>query len=446
MDKARKLAGDLLSKITKEGAYSGAELDQALFSGSLNDQDKAFVTELVYGTLARLYSIDEIIKAYSKIKLTKMEDQVLSSLRIAIYQILYLDKIPTFAAVDEAVTIVRKKSPKAAGFVNGMLRSILREEKELEFPDEVSRLSFAYSLRPELTRHFLTEYPEEAETILGNLVEPEGLSIRINEQKITAETYKKLLTDEGYEYTEGWFSPLFVYLNRQGAVRRMPGFAEGFFSVQNEAAALPPLILTRLVKEGTVLDLCASPGGKSAFMAEQSAPDFKVTAFDLSEHKLIRMRENFGRLGLSIETKAADAAKFLPEYEHSADGIILDVPCSGLGLIGRKPDIRLKMDLKAMAELTKLQAAILKNSARYLKTGGYLIYSTCTLNRAENQLNVLSFLKDHPEFSLLTEAVEALSTLAVSKGLDNLRLEQGMLTVLPGSGLDGFFVAVMKRS
>lgn len=446
MDKARKLAGDLLLKITKEGAYSGAELDQALFSGQLTDQDKAFVTELVYGTLARLYSIDEIIKAYSKIKLTKMEDQVLATLRIAIYQIQYLDKVPPFAAVDEAVTIVRKKSPKAAGFVNGMLRSILREEKDLKFPDEVARLSFTYSLRPELTRHFLTEYPDEAEAILENLVEPEGISIRINEKKITPEAYKKRLAEEGYEFTEGWFSPLFVYLNRQGSVRRLPGFAQGLFSVQNEAAALPPLILSKLVKSGSVLDLCASPGGKSAFIAEQSSDNLKVTAFDLSEHKLLRMRENFTRLGLAIETKAADAARFLPEYEGTADGIILDVPCSGLGLIGRKPDIRLKMDLKGMGELAKIQATILENGSKYLKNGGYLIYSTCTLNRAENQNMVLNFLKSHPEFSLLSGPALELQAHAAGQGLNNLRLDQGMLTVLPGDGLDGFFLAVLKRS
>ena len=446
MDKARKIAGDLLLKITKERAYSGAELDQALFSGTLNDQDKAFVTELVYGTLARLYSIDEIIKAYSKIKLTKMEDQVLSSLRIAIYQIRYLDKIPPFAAVDEAVTIVRKKSPKAAGFVNGMLRSILRDEKEMIFPDEVARLSFNYSLRPELTRHFLKEYPDAAEQILEDLVEPEGLSIRINEKKITPQAFKELLTEKDYEYTDGWFSPLFVYLDRPGSVRRIPGFAEGFFSVQNEAAALPPLILSKLIKSGTVLDLCASPGGKSAFMAEQGGGALKVTAFDLSEHKLIRMKENFKRLGLTIETRVADATKYFPEYENTADGIILDVPCSGLGLIGRKPDIRLNMDLKGMNELVKIQVAILENGSKYLKRGGHLIYSTCTLNRAENEHNVLNFLKTHPDFSLKLAPLEELSAGAAAKEIENLRLEQGMLTVLPGHGLDGFFLAVMQKA
>ena len=446
MDKARKLAGDLLLKITKEGAYSGAELDQALFSGSLNDQDKGFVTELVYGSLARLYSIDEIIKAYSKIKLSKMEDQVLASLRIAIYQIKYLDKVPPFAAVDEAVTIVRKKSPKAAGFVNGMLRSILREEKEMKFPDEVARLSFDYSLRPELTKHFMKEYPDEAEELLQHLVEAEGVSIRINQQKITAQGYQDLLTEKDYEYSKGLFSPLFVNLIRPGSIRRLPGYSQGLFSVQNEAAALPPLLLSKLVKSGDVLDLCASPGGKSAFMAEQGGADLKVTAFDLSEHKLIRMKENFKRLGLSIETVVADATKSLPSYVDKAAGILLDVPCSGLGLMGRKPDIRLNMDLKGMAELAKLQRAILNNGSTYLKRGGYLIYSTCTLNQAENQDNVLQFLKTHTEFSLMTESVEELVTLAADIGIHQLRLDQGMLTVLPGNGLDGFFLAVLKRN
>lgn len=446
MDMARKLAGDLLLKITKERAYSGAELDQALFSGTWTDQDKAFVTELVYGTLSRLYSIDEIIKAYSKVKLNKMEDVVLSSLRIAVYQIKYLDRIPPHAAVDEAVKIVRKKSPRAAGFVNGMLRSILREEKEQKFPDEVSRLSFAYSLRPELTRHFLGEYPEDAEEILRNLVEPEGVSIRINTKKISPEEYKEHLSEEGYSFREGWLSPLFVNLDRPGSIRKMPGFAEGHFSVQNEAAALPPLVLSKLVRAGLVLDLCASPGGKSAYMAEQAGPELCVIAFDLTEHKLLRMRENFRRLGVAVETRVQDAAQFLPELEGKASGIIMDVPCSGLGLLGRKPDIRFNMDLKGMAELTQIQQKILGNGSRYLKSGGWLIYSTCTLNQAENQKNVLEFLGGHPEFALVEEPLQELKTAAEAIGLSNLRLDAGMLTVLPGNGLDGFFVAVLKRS
>lgn len=445
MDKARKLAGDLLGRITKEGAYSGSELDRALFDDSLSPQDRSFVTELVYGTLSRLYSIDEIIKSYSSVKLTKMEDKVLSQLRLAVYQIKYLDRVPPFAAVSEAVTIVRKSSPKAAGFVNGILRSILREEKSLTFKNEAERLAFTYSLRPDLVRHFMKEFPDDHERVLAALIQPEGISIRINEKKISLTDYKNELTQADLPYREGWFSPKFVYLDRPGAVRSLPGYREGWFSVQNEAAALPPMLLSSLVEKGLVLDLCAAPGGKSAYLAEEAGAKLEVEAFDVSLNKLPRMQENFKRLGLQIKTRAADATEFLPEYDGRAQGVLLDVPCSGLGLLGRKPDIRLTMDASSMQQLVKIQRQILKNGARYVKAGGWLVYSTCTLNQAENRKNLEWFLKENQEFILLTDPLRDLAAKAREKGLDTLREEGGMLTVLPGRGLDGFFLALLQR-
>lgn len=445
MDQARKLAGEILTKITKEGAYSGAALDAALFSVKLDARDKGFVTELVYGTLTRLYTIDRILQTYSKVKLTKMEDVVLAQLRLAIYQIRFLDRVPAHAAVSEAVTIVRKKSPRAAGFVNGTLRAILREDQPIRFAREVDRLAFAMSLKPELTAHFQTEYPDRAEAILGELLQPRGLSIRVNRQKISVAAYRALLDGAGIPWRAGWFSEAFLYLERQGALRDLPGFREGYFSVQNEAAALPPMVLAALVTGGQLLDLCAAPGGKSAYLAETLGEAAQITAFDLTEGKLQRMVENFHRLGLAITTRAADAAAFLPEYENTADGILLDVPCSGLGLLGRKPDIRQNMDRMGMAELAGISSRILANGSRYLKVGGYLVYSTCTLNRAENQANVETFLANHPDFHLISEPLSALADSAKAQGLDQLLLENGMLTVLPGQGLDGFFLAVLLR-
>ena len=215
--------------------------------------------------------------------------------------------------------------------------------------------------------------------------------------------------------------------------------------MQNEAAALPPMVLASLVPGGDLLDLCAAPGGKSAYLAEELGAAARITAFDLTETKLARMAENFQRLGLEITTRTGDAAVFLPEYDALADGILLDVPCSGLGLLGRKPDIRQNMDRAGMAELAGISARILANGSRYLKPGGYLVYSTCTLNRAENQTNVENFLSSHPEFQLFSEPLEALALAGRAQGLEGLRLEDGMLTVLPGQGLDGFFLAVLHR-
>lgn len=445
MDKARKLAGEVLTRITKEGVFSSTALDEALSSVSLTEQDKGFVTELVYGTLSRLWSIDQIIGTYSKVKISKMEDTVLSALRMAIYQIRYLERVPPFAAVDEAVTIVRKKSPRGAGFVNGVLRSILRDEKEIRYSRELDRMSFEYSLKPELTAHIMTEYPEDAERILKESLAPAGLSIRINQAKIQPKEYMKRLEEAGIEYQKGWFSPQFLTLERQGAVRRLPGFSEGWFSVQNEAAGLAPIILVELVRKGTILDLCAAPGGKSALMKEQGGDELDITAFDLSSAKLRRMKDNFDRLGLTIQRKVQDATVYFEELEHQAEGVLMDVPCSGLGLLGRKPDIRLNMDQRGMSELQKTQAAILENGSRYVKAGGYLIYSTCTLNPAENEDNVKGFLAGHPEFRILRQPWDRIKQAEKAAGMDSLRLKEGMMTILPGHGLDGFFIAVLQK-
>lgn len=445
MDQARKLAGDLLTKITKDKLYSGAVLDEALSSDKLSTQDKAFVTELVYGSLARLYSIDRIIMNYSKVKLKKMEDQVLTQLRLAIYQIKYLDRVPPFAAVSEAVTIVRKKSPRGAGFVNGILRSILRDEKPLRFKNEVDELAFEFSLKPELVRHFKKEFPKRYREVMEALVQAEGICIRINVDQISPKDYGNLLAEADYDYRPGWFSDQFLYLDRQGGMRSLPGYREGYFSVQNEAAALPPMILAKTLQSGLALDLCAAPGGKSAFLKEL-LPELSVIAFDLTEQKLVRMKENFKRLDLKIETKVADATEFLPELETKADGILMDVPCSGLGLLGRKPDIRLHVDQTSMNELSEIQMKILNNGSRYLKSGGHLVYSTCTLNRTENQDVVQSFLKEHPDFSLVETHLNELVERSQDQGLDQLILSDGMLTVLPGKGLDGFFLAVLKKA
>ena len=195
-----------------------------------------------------------------------------------------------------------------------------------------------------------------------------------------------------------------------------------------------------------ICDLCAAPGGKSALMKEQGGEAVQVIAFDLSSAKLARMDDNFKRLGLEIQTRAQDATELLKDLEHQAAGVLLDVPCSGLGLLGRKPDIRQNMDLQSMAELKGTQAAILSNGARYVKPGGFLIYSTCTLNRSENEDNVHDFLESHPDFRILTGPSLKLLAAQQKSGIDQLRVQDGLITVLPGQGLDGFFIAALQKT
>lgn len=439
MDKARALATDLLIKITRKGAYSGSELDKALFGGTFDERDKAFVTELVYGTLNRLYSIDTIIAAYSKVKPGKMEDVVLASLRLAVYQLKYLDKVPQYAAVNEAVTIVRKGSSKAAPFVNGVLRSIMRDAVPLGFKDEIAELAYEYSMPPWITELIKVQYPADYRIILANLVESPGFTIRVNQLKISPEDYKTLLRETGVDFTEGTASPAFIRLVRSGGVRNLPGFAEGFFSVQNESAGLAALAL-KDVPGSLFLDLCAAPGGKSAFLAELKGAGVHIKAFDIHDHKIGLMDRNFLRLGIkNIAAELSDATVQNPAFIGKAHGVIVDVPCSGLGIVGSKPDIKLNLKPGDVPKITRLQRQILDNAADYTADGGVLLYSTCTLNKAENEDNVRDFLKTHPGFELipipwLDEPRDYL-----------IRIEDQMVTILPGNGYDGFFMALLHK-
>ncbi|MFB0918390.1 MAG: 16S rRNA (cytosine(967)-C(5))-methyltransferase RsmB, partial [Clostridiaceae bacterium] len=397
MDKARKLATDIIINITKRGAYSGAELDKALLGGDLTDKDKGFVTELVYGTIKRLYTIDEIIKTYSKIKLNKMEDIVLASLRLAIYQVKFLDKVPQYAAVDEAVKIVTRANKKAAPFVNGVLRSIMREEKEIKFNDDIQRLSFEYSMPVWITEKIKSDYPTDYLNILKELISTQGVTIRVNTLKITVSEYKELLNNREIEFSSDSSENPFIHLSRTGGVRELPGFKDGYFSVQNQSAGLVSKSLENV--NGTLFfDLCAAPGGKSAYLAELKKDSVNIEAFDIYKHKIRLMGENFKRLGIkNVKAELKDASILMEDRVDEADGVIADVPCSGLGIIAGKPDIKLNISKEGIREIIELQKKILSNAGSYVKKGGYLVYSTCTLNKEENEDNVSEFLKNNPE-------------------------------------------------
>lgn len=439
MDKARKLATDILINITKRGAYSGAELDKALLSADLADKDKGFVTELVYGTIKRLYTIDEIIKTYSKVKINKMEDVVLASLRLAIYQVTFLDKIPQYAAVDEAVKIVSKFNKKAAPFVNGVLRSIMRGEKEIKFSNDILRLSFEYSMPPWITEIIKADYPNDFESVLKNLSATPGVTIRVNTLKIPVEEFKGLLREKGIEFSSVSPRDPFLQLSKSGGIRELPGFNEGLFSVQNKSAGLVSESLKN-VPGSLFLDLCAAPGGKSAYLAELKRDLVNIEAFDIYKHKIRLMRDNFKRLGIkNIKVDINDASRLMEERVGEADAVIADVPCSGLGIIAGKPDIKLNISREGIKEIIALQKNILSNAASYVKKGGYLVYSTCTINKAENEENVVDFLKCNPDFKvILPDCLPELENI-------EYRLSGNMVTILPGKGMDGFFIAMLSK-
>ncbi|PKK38664.1 Ribosomal RNA small subunit methyltransferase B [Clostridiaceae bacterium JG1575] len=442
MDPVRRLAGDLLICVLKKGAFSGAELDKALSKTDFSERDKAFLTTLVYGTLTHLYAIDFELAHHSKTKLSKLEDHVLTQLRLAVFQIRYLDKVPPFAAVSEAVSLVRKKNPKAAGYVNGVLRGLLRRQTAWSFASEEDALSFQYSLKPELTGHFLTSYPQHVREILEGLLQSGDLCLRISGTPQEVLAYQQTLEDQGFAVAPGRLHPMFLHVAHSGAVRSLPGYAEGRIAVQNEAAALPALLMAELVPRGKVLDVCAAPGGKSACLCLLGTPDLEITALDRTKAKVEKMRENFQRQHLPIKTFVQDGTVFRSKEAGAYDGVLLDVPCSGLGLMGKKPDIRQKMTLEGMRELEEIQRTLIAVNSRYVAKGGYLIYSTCTLNPRENEEAIRWFLAAEPSFQRCEEPLQAWVS---SRKTPQLLYQDGMLTVLPGQGLDGFFVAILQR-
>lgn len=439
MDQVRKLAADLLTKIIKKRAYSGVELDKALFDSELEQRDRAFLTELVYGTLKRLITIDHIISSHSKVKLSKMEDTVLSNMRIAVYQICYLDRIPQHSAVDEAVNIVKSRSKRAVPFTNGVLRSIVRDSEKLKFGDDIRGISLKYSMPSWITELLRSQYGEITENILEGLNRDPETVIRVNTLKIKPEEYKGLLEGKGIESEMSDVLSDFLVLKNAGSVRDLPGYKEGLFSVQNISAGFVSYAL-KDEKGEIFMDMCAAPGGKSAYLSELKNDKILIDAHDIFEKKISLMENNLKREGIeSVRCSVKDASEFDEDLFEKYDGIICDVPCSGLGIMAGKPDIRHNMTLKDTENIRKLQEKILENAGRYLKDGGLLIYSTCTLNKKENEEQVKAFLKEHSEFK--TERLFSDIDLP-----ENFMISENMITILPSGIYDGFFVTGLRKN
>lgn len=445
MDKNRMKALEIISGIADEGAFSGQILDRALSGDKeLKKEDRAFITELVYGTIGKLTSIDRIIDTYSSVKTEKMEKWVLNAIRMAVYQMEYLDRVPAYAAINEAVEEVKTKSPNASGFTNGVLRGILRGGKKVSFKSQEDKLSYTYSMPMWITEKLSEQYPRNIRGILSAMSLRPELSLRINKTLISPQDYKKLLSEEEMEYSEGKILNEIVSLKEQGAVRELPGFNEGYFSVQNESSALVSLTAYECLKEmgkekdGEVFDICAAPGGKTAFLSELTEGKVKILSSDLHPHRVELMEENYRRLKLeNIETAVNDAENYKSGFSGRFDVVILDAPCSGFGLMGKKPDIKVNISEEGIQYIISVQRKILENAGKYVKDGGYLIYSTCTLNKDENEKNVMRFINDNPDFSVSEKEYFPLR--------GNFINNSGMITILPDGHFDGFFISVLRK-
>lgn len=430
----RRVAYELLKTIERSGQYSNIALDSAIKKNGIEGKDRGLFTALVYGVIEKKLTLDYTIDSLAE-KPEKIEPEVRILLRLGLYQIMFLDKIPAHAAVNESVSLARSSG---RAFVNAILRSYMRKKNELCLPDKDTEpykyLSIKYSFAEWICERLCAEYGfDGAEAYLVALSSPPSLTLRVNTEKISREELLHKINASGTEASPCRHSPFGISLSGSVPVSAIPGFTEGEFFVQDEAshicvAALSPKENTKL------LDACSCPGGKSFSSAIEMKNRGEIFSFDLHKNKLSLIESGAKRLGIDIiKTREQDGRVFVPELAGYFDSILCDVPCSGLGVMAKKPEIRYK-DKGAVDALPEIQYNILDNTSRYIKAGGTLVYSTCTTLRAENEDNVNKFLESHPDFEAVDFTVGEISSV------------NGMLTLLPHiHGTDGFFIAKLQK-
>jgi 16S rRNA (cytosine967-C5)-methyltransferase len=424
----RLLAFNLLQKAEKNGQYSNIALDKALSDAKMSDVDSALASALFYGVTEKKISLDFRLSALSSRPLRSLDKSVLCALRLGLYQLMYMDRIPAHAAINETVSLCSKKS---AGFVNAILRAHTRNEAT-PLPDKnndtVAYLSVKYSIIPSLCEKFLSVFGlDKCESIFKAFEKTPATTLRVNTLRTSREELaKNIPCADLTELSEHG-------LKIKGSVRSAYGFDDGLFFVQDEASQLCVEALGANAGE-TIMDICACPGSKSFGSAIRMNNDGKILSYDLHEKKLSLISSGAERLGINIITAAQkDGRDFIPEMEEKADKVLCDVPCSGFGVLAKKPELRYK-DPSVSSALPDIQLAILENACRYVKHGGRLVYSTCTVFPEENEDNIRRFIKSHCDFSLTPFCAGALKS------------DSGMITLLPDEhDTDGFFIAVLTR-
>ena len=438
MGSAREAAMLTLAACERQGAWSDGYLKRILREQQLDRRDAALAARLCYGVLQNKLLLDWHLARFCKSKLTSLDAKVLCNLRVAVYQLLFLDKIPPSAAVNEAVELTKKccRNPGAAGMVNGILRAMLREEKlpEPDGGDKVKHLSLKYSHPIWMVEEFARCLGrEEVEPLLAANNEQPPTVAQVNTTRFTAEHVWDAVLAEGSEAKSHPWMPDCLLLSGTGDLERLRTFQSGAFYIQDLAARLA-VTAAGVTPGSRVLDCCAAPGGKSFAAAIDMQNRGEIVSCDIHPHKIKLIEAGRDRLGLSIiAPQLQSAAEFREDWVDAFDTVIADVPCSGLGIIRKKPDIRYK-DPEALQGLPKVQHAILGNCSRYVRPGGVLLYSTCTLLRRENEDVVEAFLADHPQF--VPEPFE----------LPQFGVQPGMMTFWPHiHDTDGFFVARLRR-
>lgn len=390
---------ELLNKMDGK-AYSNLILNSALNESGLSERDKCFVSKLFYGVVERKLTLEHIISLYSSKPLHKLDKAVVNILKMGVYQLLYMDNIPDSAAVNEAVTLTKQcGKSSAAGFVNAVLRSFIRDGKKVTFPDDdIKRLSIEFSCLEELVQRLCTDYSIEAvRQLLENSVTEHKTYLRVNSLKTDTKTLIEEFERLGAQAEECLHAENCISAKNIGSVENSELFKSGMFHVQDLSSQLCCKALSPEAGE-TVIDICSAPGGKAFTFAEMMNNNGRIIACDLHEKRVGLIKNGAERLSITIIEALRNDAKVFNESFPKADKILCDVPCSGFGVIRSKPELKYT-ELTAVKGLPKVQYDILTTSAKYLKCGGELVYSTCTLSKAENDDIIDKFLSENKNFA-----------------------------------------------
>ena len=431
MKTARQTAFEILNRIQKDNSYSNLVLDSFLDKSELPQIEKSFASALVYGVIERLITLDYELSLYLKQPLKKLKPQVLTVLRMGAYQLLFMDKVPASAAINESVKLTKKNGVSfASGLVNAVLRKISSDGIT-----ETDNIFVKYSVPKWLCDLWIKDYgSENAVKLLEATFGSVETTVKVNTLKTDVKQLKKFLADEGFEADDSQLVDNALVVSGSGALHKTKAYQDGLFHVQDLASQLCCRALD--VKENDIVfDICAAPGGKSFTLAQNMNNSGKIYSMDLYPQRINLIKNGAERLGISnIEATVNDGEKFNEKLPR-ADKILCDVPCAGLGVIRKKPEIRYK-SLAEVDNLPELQYSILCISAEYLKNGGTLIYSTCSLNKAENEFVIDKFLSEHSNFETFTVLPE----------LKRHAEKTDYISLMPHlHGCDGFFIAGLRK-
>ena len=464
MENTREIVLDTLLVLEREGEFSHRLLKAVLDKYDyLDGRDKAFIKRVTEGTLERQLELDYYLDAFSSVPVRKMKPLIRCLLRMSVYQILYMDTVPDSAVCNEACKLAdKRKFHNLKGFVNGVLRKIAKNKTELSLPDKEKEfdqyLSIRYSMPLWLTQRFMEEYGEEVTVkLLEGLMQVHPVSLRFDSRlsEKEREDYVKQIRNIGGKISQSEYLPYVYTVQNTEGISELPGFEDGVFTVQDVSSVLA-VEAAGIGKKDFVMDICAAPGGKSILAAEKAD---RVLSRDISENKITVIEENLFRMHVrNAKVQVQDATVFDEAYREKADVVLMDVPCSGLGIIGKKRDIKYHVTPESLTDITQLQKRIVENSWQYVKPGGVLLYSTCTIHPEENEQMVhwiVSHLPFEPESlenripEKLWKQREELRQAANQQAVQNLSDEEKAccIQLLPGyMQADGFFFARFRRT